>query len=168
MLVPVNEMGVVVRFVEMMPEHGFEVVSIQIAFPDAVIRHTATGKVYRAEFEFLASNFVDHSHDPLGCDVIVCWRDDLGWDGLPVIALSDPATFSVKSVDPKDAEIAYLRIRNKMLEAELGKITGQYFCRDCEEQFPSKQAYGAHLRWKHGNGNGAHVEKSTQISVLED
>lgn len=39
-----------------------------------------------------------------------------------------------------------------------------YHCSICDEHFPSKQAYGAHQRWKHGNGHGE-PEKITEKST---
>jgi hypothetical protein len=36
----------------------------------------------RIEFEFKASNFVEHGHDPAQCDFIVCWEND--WPDCPL------------------------------------------------------------------------------------
>jgi len=36
----------------------------------------------RIEFEFKASNFNEHGHDPDGCDFIVCWIND--WPDCPI------------------------------------------------------------------------------------
>lgn len=88
-MIPENEQGVVVLFSQQAEEAGFEIVSIQHRFPDAIIKHK--GEEYRAEFEFKASNFIAHKHDPRGCDLIICWEDDSPLDfPLPILALSKP------------------------------------------------------------------------------
>lgn len=43
-------------------------------------------------------------------------------------------------------------------------IEHSYHCSICDEHFSSKQAYGAHQRWKHGNGRGE-PEKITEKST---
>ncbi|MFW9804248.1 MAG: hypothetical protein ACFFFC_16430 [Candidatus Thorarchaeota archaeon] len=32
----------------------------------------------KIELEVRASNFLEHDHPPGGCDVVVCWEDDIG------------------------------------------------------------------------------------------
>jgi len=59
---------------------------IRCAFPDCLAHRTDTGTPVRIEFELYGSNFRDHGHDPAGCDVVVCWEDDLR-DWPPDIAV---------------------------------------------------------------------------------
>jgi hypothetical protein len=86
-MTPTNELGVIVLFAEQAKSADFEIVSIQAQFPDATMRRGA--EEYRAEFEYRASNFSQHGHDPGGCDLIICWEND--WPGapLPIIALQE-------------------------------------------------------------------------------
>ena len=69
---------------------GWKIASLQTAFPDAVIEN-GRGQRLVVEFEFDSRNFRQHSHDPAGCDLIVCWRD--GWENpsVPVWALEECA-----------------------------------------------------------------------------
>lgn len=81
---PVNENGVVFLFGMVARELGYSVEAIQIGFPDCEAkRQVAPGKWQRVriEFEFESRNFVEHGHDPLGCDVLVCWSDN--WSDAP-------------------------------------------------------------------------------------
>jgi hypothetical protein len=73
---PVNEQGVVYVFGRVADKLGFEVERIQTAFPDCeAMREVAPGKWQRekVEFELFSRNFLEHQHDPKGCDIIVCW-----------------------------------------------------------------------------------------------
>ena len=73
---PTNEAGVMYVFGRLAEKLGFEVERIQSAFPDCeALREVAAGKWQRAwiEFELYSRNFLDHQHDPKGCDIIVCW-----------------------------------------------------------------------------------------------
>lgn len=74
--VPENEMGVIVRFAEEITQiENVSIVSIRTKFPDVIL--LIDEKQTRAEFEYLASNFVSHQHDPRECDLIICWIDDV-------------------------------------------------------------------------------------------
>jgi hypothetical protein len=76
---PQNENGVVYIFALAAKALGFDVQSVQAAFPDC--RATWRGKRARIEFEYRSSNFERHGHDPRGCDLVVCWKHD--WPGMP-------------------------------------------------------------------------------------
>lgn len=81
---PVNENGVVFLFGMVARELGYSVEAIQIGFPDCEAkRQLAPGKWQRVriEFEFESRNFVEHGHDPGGCDVLVCWNHN--WPDAP-------------------------------------------------------------------------------------
>ncbi len=116
MFEPNNEMGVVVYFAQMANQTNYEIVSIQVAFPDAVIRDVTSGKEYRVEFEYWASNFIAHRHDVRNCDLIICWANDL--DEQFPLTIWELSSMPVNSFFVQDAaedqkEIAYLRSENK-------------------------------------------------------
>jgi hypothetical protein len=73
---PTNENGVMFAFGRVADKLGFEVERIQTAFPDCeALREVAPGKWQRerVELELYSRNFLEHGHDPKGCDTIVCW-----------------------------------------------------------------------------------------------
>ena len=84
--IPGDEAGTVVAFAQRAEELGFSIVSIGRAFPDATLH--IDGVTVKAEFEYLSRNFKSHGHDPNGCDMIICWRDNWGDCPLPVLELS--------------------------------------------------------------------------------
>ena len=84
---PINEQGVVYLFGMVSRELGFYVESIQQGFPDCEAKYLydASKPLWaraRIEFEFKASSFKAHGHDPAQCDFIVCWTND--WPDCPV------------------------------------------------------------------------------------
>jgi len=91
---PVNELGVVMIFGMIYKQLGFPyIVKVRQGFPDASVIDE-DGEIKRIEFEYKASNFLRHRHDPSQCDFIICWENDLG-DSAPdeirekVIAIKD-------------------------------------------------------------------------------
>jgi hypothetical protein len=84
---PINEQGVVFLFGMVAYELGFIVEAVQAGCPDCeakrcVDRKNDRWQRVRIEFEFLSSNFLEHRHDPSGCDVIVCWQHN--WPECPL------------------------------------------------------------------------------------
>ena len=76
---PINEQGVVFLFGRLLEDLNLYIEEIRIKYPDCVARRY-TGKGWERiyiEFEFLASNFIQHGHNPKECNVIVCWENDL-------------------------------------------------------------------------------------------
>lgn len=49
---------------------------LQTAFPDGVFYDTNKKKDVRVEFEYKSSSFIGE-HDEKGCDIIICWKNDL-------------------------------------------------------------------------------------------
>jgi len=89
---PINEQGVVYLFGMISRELGFNIEAIQQGFPDCEGKylHDAKRNLWakaRIEFEFRASSFEDHGHDPKQCDFIVCWINDWPDSPIPVIEL---------------------------------------------------------------------------------
>jgi hypothetical protein len=87
---PINEQGVVYLFGMVSRELGFYIEAIQQGFPDCEGKYLHDQKrnlwaKARIEFEFRASSFKEHGHDPNGCDFIVCWIDD--WPDCPVTVI---------------------------------------------------------------------------------
>ena len=87
---PINEQGVVYLFGMLSRELGFYVEAIQQGFPDCEGKylHDVKKNLWakaRIEFEFKASNFRGHGHDPNQCDFIVCWIND--WQECPITVI---------------------------------------------------------------------------------
>lgn len=79
---PRNEMGVLFLFAAHAEFLGFRVRRVQERFPDCIAERLngEKGEV-KIEFEYRASNFRQHGHDPAKCDYIVCWQND--WPDAP-------------------------------------------------------------------------------------
>jgi len=96
---PLNEAGVILLFSRMMEDLGIIYESSPAQYPDMISRiKTVRGfERVRIEFEFVSSNFFRHGHDPSGCDMVVCWENDLKADkaeeldrhGVKILALSE-------------------------------------------------------------------------------
>jgi hypothetical protein len=87
---PINEQGVVYLFGMVSRELGFYIEAIQQGFPDCEGKYLHDSKKNlwakaRIEFEFKASNFQEHGHDPNQCDFIVCWIND--WPDCPITVI---------------------------------------------------------------------------------
>jgi len=66
---------------------GFYIEAIQVGFPDCEGKYLYDSKKNlwakaRIEFEYRASNFQNHGHDPGECDFVVCWEND--WPECPI------------------------------------------------------------------------------------
>jgi hypothetical protein len=96
---PLNEAGVILLFSRMMPDLGIIYESSPTRFPDMIGRRQVPKgfQKVRIEFEYMSNNFFLHKHDPRGCDLIVCWENNLSADkveqleqnGVEILALSD-------------------------------------------------------------------------------
>jgi len=115
-------MGVIVLFSQICENLGWEIISIQTRFPDGCIKNIETGKEYQIEFEFLASSFIFHEHDIFGCDILICWENDLEYIPLTVWELSKNLFPDVAACDDKEKEIFKLKIENKQLKKENGML----------------------------------------------
>ena len=115
MFEPENELGVIVLFAQQCEEAGFEIVSIQQEYPDAIVHRN--GAIYRAEFEYCASNFNQHGHDPREADLIICWKYDTD-SVLPVLALSESGWQEKEIVLPTQAEREAAYWKRRALQAE--------------------------------------------------
>lgn len=74
---PANEMGVICLFSMHHRELGFPyILKIRTAYPDAIVIDE-DGEPQKIEFEYVASNFKQHGHDPEKCDYIICWKNDI-------------------------------------------------------------------------------------------
>lgn len=84
---PVNEQGVVVLFALMAKELGFVIEVVRQGFPDCEAKRKGSDDKWRRvriEFEYLTSRF---NHDKEGCDLVVCWEDDMKGIGVEVMEL---------------------------------------------------------------------------------
>lgn len=74
---PINEQGVVYLFGLIAEDLNIRVESIQQGYPDCTgIQYLGKGRWERVRIEF-EYNSSDFNHDPQGCDILVCWEDDL-------------------------------------------------------------------------------------------
>lgn len=88
---PEYEQEVVYLFSVFHRELGFPyIIKIRNEFPDAIVMDKKKN-VKRLEFEVRASDFIQHKHDKKGCDIIICWENDLeSNEDLPsIISLKD-------------------------------------------------------------------------------
>jgi hypothetical protein len=151
-----NEMGVIVEFAEHCKEAGWEILEIQAAFPDVKIRNLEDGEIIRAEFEFKSSSFYTHRHNPLECDLIICWEHDWQDCPMPVWVLSSPgwsAVAFVPEMDAKDRKIAtlmmdniYWKDRATMYYAASPQMNLDKYPCGCGRSFGSQPALNAHQR----------------------
>lgn len=120
---PKNEMGVIVLFSQEAGSIGFKIESIQAGYPDAII--SRNGQIYRAEFEYKSSSFFYHKHDPLECDLIICWEHDDQATVLPVIELSssDWKTQSLTLIPDHEKTVRYWKAKVIELEKEIKVIS---------------------------------------------
>lgn len=84
---PTNEQGVVLLFGMMAEELGFIIENVRTSYPDCEGKRRVgvnSWQRVRIEFEFLSSRF---KHPVDGCDLVVCWRDDVPPKGLEVMSL---------------------------------------------------------------------------------
>lgn len=81
---PVNELGVVYLFGVLHETFNLKIESIQAGFPDCLARRkvgTNHWEEVRIEFEYESRSFKAHGHDPMGVDIIVCWKHN--WTDCP-------------------------------------------------------------------------------------
>jgi hypothetical protein len=131
MFVPENEQGVIAVFFMGVGRSRWSVCHVGTTFPDVILE--LENKKWRVEFEFNASNFIKHKHDPRSCDLIICWNNDIGEYTIPVIELRDPnwVNQEPRKTTEVDKEIALLRsqieeLTNKNLKLmELCKLVGE-------------------------------------------
>jgi len=124
-MTPRNEMEVVVMFSQQAQAAGFEIVSVQAGFPDAIVRR---GKEeYKVEFEYKSSNFWVHRHNPVMCDLIICWINDDEYQILPIIELSNPDWPKTPIVPPphQGRLVGYWKARALAAEVELKEAVGK-------------------------------------------
>jgi len=82
---PTNENGVLCLFGALAEKLGFQILRIQIGFPDCeAMRVVGKDRLQpvKIEFEFESRNFLRHMHDLAGCDAIVCWEHN--WPECPI------------------------------------------------------------------------------------
>lgn len=113
---PENEQGVIYLFAQQADAAGFQLLKINAAYPDAVVANG--GNEYRVEFEYVASNFDRHGHDPRQCDIIICWENDFPDSVLPVIALDKNGWWQIPIELPSYAEKEAVYWKKRALTAE--------------------------------------------------
>lgn len=117
-MIPQNEMGVIVLFAQgCVGNPDIEIVSIGSACPDAIVRWK--GQEYRVEFEYKSTNFWTHGHNPIDCDLIICWEDDDVCPILPIVALSQEGWIDSEIALTKNVEKSAYYWKRRALEAEI-------------------------------------------------
>jgi len=116
MFIPENEMGVIVLFSQQIIGTDFEIIRIGAAFPDAIVKKK--GIEYRVEFEFAAANFKAHRHDPMLCDLIICWQNNYPDSVLPVLELRDDGWRDAEIILPTQTEREIDHWRTRAVNAE--------------------------------------------------
>lgn len=84
--IPKNEIQTREWFCYHLNEFEYSIVESQRPFPDYTLRD-GSGNIILTELEYVSSNFVNHGHDPNGCDLVMCWIHDENLS-LPVFELS--------------------------------------------------------------------------------
>ena len=75
---PKSEQEVLFLFAHLHADLGFpSILKVQANFPDVIAVDDNRNPV-KIEIEFRASHFLGHGHPTDGCDVVVCWEDDMG------------------------------------------------------------------------------------------
>ncbi|MBI5207116.1 MAG: hypothetical protein HY934_04920 [Candidatus Firestonebacteria bacterium] len=92
---PENELGVVFLFPSLLKKLQFKIEKIGNSFPDCIAYRKSGNKEkkIRIEFEFRASNFIQHKHNIRKCDCIVCWEND--WADCPIEIIEIKKYFGV-------------------------------------------------------------------------
>ncbi len=90
MNIPKNEIELIILFASLCENLGWEILQATTSsFPDAIIRNKESGELFKTEFEFNSSSFVDHNHNINECDLIICWKNDFPIKtGFPIWELS--------------------------------------------------------------------------------
>ena len=86
---PSCEQEVVAAFSIIARRLGFVILDLGMAFPDCRAKKIDSQDEVRIEFEYRSSDFVAHGHPPDGCEMIVCWVQDVKLAKPEVIALKD-------------------------------------------------------------------------------
>lgn len=125
--VPENEMGVIVRFAQdIIDLDDISIVSVRVQFPDAIL--LVNGVEIRTEFEYLASNFISHQHDPRECDLVICWIDDVNHHNkLPTWELSRNEWLSMEIVKTTHSqkEAWYWEARARHAENRIKRLSSR-------------------------------------------
>ena len=120
-----NEIETIIWFSSHCKNLGYEIISAQsCAFPDAEIKDSA-GKIYKTEFEYFSSSFIEHEHNPSLCDLIICWINDFPIEtDFPIWELSTntyPKSFEKKIVDILSIQLYISNFMGKRLKRRLDK-----------------------------------------------
>lgn len=116
-MIPRNELELIVLFAqECATNPDIEIISMDGTFPDATVRWKEEN--YRVEFEYKAHNFWLHGHNPVECDLVICWENNDPYLVLPVIALSEPDWMSKGIELTRAVEKSVIYWKRRALEAE--------------------------------------------------
>jgi hypothetical protein len=91
MNIPENEIGVRELFASRCDLLGYRIERSQRSFPDYELRDDQD-QLLTAEVEFVSGNFKVHGHNPMACDLVICWQHTVPLP-LPVLELASEEVF---------------------------------------------------------------------------
>ncbi len=131
--VPKNETQTREWFAAHIADSEYDLVISQVAFPDYVLRD-GDGKKHRVEVEYKSASFIQHGHNPQGCDFVLCWIHNAELT-LPVLELSTGRRYEVgdmnkdalsKEERPKSAQAIKKAKKEQVLEIISGEASQEY------------------------------------------
>lgn len=128
---PSNETEVIELFRLIQDRLGWRIAYLQTAFPDAIIE-SEDGDRLIVEFEYHAKDFKYHGHDPDGCDLIICWRNNWLEAPLPIQALEICAYNEVKVLNSMFYRFILERERCKAAERKSESLVRKF--RESEQE----------------------------------
>lgn len=90
---PKNEMGTLLVFLKQFDQWFGEILEVRRDYPDLIVSDKFGFKKLRVELEYKSRNFIQHKHDPKGCDYVVCWEHNTKLP-IPVIELKTNRSFN--------------------------------------------------------------------------
>jgi hypothetical protein len=127
-LEPRNEIELIIWFVEAdwMMDLGWNFESAtSTSFPDAILSDIS-GKLYRTEFEFNSSSFIEHEHNPYDCDLIICWKNDFPIvTSFPIWELcsnSFPPNWDAQDADREEIHQYIQKVMTNRVNRRKGKV----------------------------------------------
>jgi len=137
---PSCEQEVVAAFSAIARRLGFVILDLGTAFPDCRVRKLDTEDEVRVEFEYRSSDFIKHGHPSDGCDLVVCWEEDVSLQSPDVIALKEycpplpPKPWRRdRAVNVHEVVIARASDRNGVSYPELVDLLGMFHERNVNE-----------------------------------
>jgi len=138
---PSCEQEVVAIFSAIARRLGYVILDLGTTFPDCRAMKIDTRHEVRIEFEYRASDFVNHGHNSDGCDTIVCWEKDVTLTKPEVISLKEflptlppkPGLQKSPKIDIHRIIIARALEHDGIPYPELNELLGRFHSRNVNE-----------------------------------